>query len=91
MALGEGGEHCGDPCTVLHGGGIGVPGIRGSRWPQPQLPPALSQTPSLLRSLHMGPGQTPAKWARAGGLHFKASGPSKRCCPPAGLSPARAP
>lgn len=71
-------------------GGNSVPGSGGPTGPGPSCHPPHRGTPSPLLGLHMGLGQTPAKWA-GGGLHFKAFGWSKRCCPPAGLSPARAP
>lgn len=63
--------------------------VRGSHWPWPQLLPHPG-TPSPRRSLHMGLGQTPAKWA-GGGCISKPLAGANAAAPPLGCHPSAAP
>lgn len=57
-------------------------GVRGSRRPSATAA-ALPLSPPHRWGLHMGPGQTPAKWAGGGGCISKPPAVSKRRAPPA--------
>lgn len=65
-----------------------VPGSGGPAVPIPSChPPPPCRTPSPLQGLHMGLGQTPAKWASGGGCISKPPAGANAAAPPPGCRP----